>query len=117
MVIVLDGGEFFRAIDWFIMEDAVEFKCQVKARKVDVEFGTDCSFGVEQGCQIGIAFPQPLLKPDLEFRAACAGCLVSVAVKCGTAMTTEVVLANLRFDFRELGAAPIAGYGLRTLLL
>ena len=37
-VIGLDGGEFFFPEDGFVVEDAIEFKCEPEGRDEDVEF-------------------------------------------------------------------------------
>ena len=54
VVIGLHGCEFVRAVDWFVVEDAVEFKGEFERRNIDVEFTVNGIFAVEVKFERGV---------------------------------------------------------------
>lgn len=103
-VVRLDRGEFLWTVDWFVVENSIEFKRQVDGGKVDVEFGVDRLLGIEKDFQVGIAFPQLFLQPDFKFRATDAVRLVEVVVDGGAGFGAENIVAS------GISAFAVCGY-------
>ena len=92
VVIGLHGCEFVRAVDWFVVEDAVEFKGEFERRNIDVEFTVNGIFAVEVKFERGVESGKFGGEPDFEFGDAGALGLMGVIVFGGTGLTTEMVL-------------------------
>jgi hypothetical protein len=67
MVIGLHGGEFFRAVDWLIVKDAVQLKGELQRRDVDVEFSVDGVLAVEVKFKVREKKDELFGKPAFEF--------------------------------------------------
>jgi hypothetical protein len=91
LIVVLDGAEFLRAVDRFVMENAVQLESQVESRDIEVEFGINGIGSVEVKLKVGEQTRQLFLEPSLHLGDSGSLSFVGIVPFGGAGLRAEVV--------------------------